>query len=103
MGARCQICRNSTLLPLDLTEKHYSDCTTLVRNQNHTHSRGNVQKVIKDAPTEEILRQRIAKQECYTELVEIILAAITDLSYAGDLLKEHETHVENINRISKFM
>ena len=43
------------------------------------------------------------EQECYTELVEIILAAITELSDACDLSKEHETHIEKINRMIKFM
>ena len=47
--------------------------------------------------------QKIAKQECYTKLVEIILAAITDLSDACDLSKEHGTHVKKINGMIKFM
>ena len=69
-----------------------------------THTtRGNVQKAIKDAHSEEILRQRITKQECYTELVEIILAAITDLSDACDLLKSHKEHIEKINGMIEFM
>ena len=63
-----------------------------------THTtRGNIQKAIKDACLEEILRQRIAEQEYYTELVEIILAAITDLSDTGNLSKSHEEHIEKIN------
>ena len=62
-----------------------------------THTaRGNVQRAIKDAPSEEMLQKKIAKQECYTELVEIILAAITDLSDACDLSKEHGTHVKKL-------
>ena len=69
-----------------------------------THiARGNVQKAIKDAPSEEILQKKIAEQECYTELVEIILAAITDLSDVCDLSKEHVMHVEKINGMIKFM
>ena len=69
-----------------------------------THTaRGNIQKAIKDAPSEEILQKKITKQECYTELVEIILAAITDLSDACDLSKEQGMHVEKINRMIKFM
>ena len=69
-----------------------------------THTtRGNIQKAIKDAPSEEILWQRIAEQECYTELVEIILAAITDLSDTCDLSKGHKAHVEKINRMIEFM
>ena len=64
-----------------------------------THiARGNIQKAIKDAPSEEILQKKIAEQECYTELVEIILAAITDLSDACDLSKEHRMHVEKNQR-----
>ena len=69
-----------------------------------THTaRGNIQKAIKDAPSEEILQKKIAEQECNTELVEIIQAAITDLSDACDLSKEHGTHVEKINRMIEFM
>ena len=57
-----------------------------------THSaRSNLQKVIKTAPSEEVLQKRIAKQECYTELVDIILGAITDLSDVSDLSKNHKT------------
>ena len=49
------------------------------------------------------LRQRIAEQQCYTELVEIILAAITDLSDACDLSKSHEEQIEKINGMIEFM
>ena len=60
-----------------------------------THTaRGNVQRAIKDAPSEEALQKKIAKQECYTELVEIILAAITDL-------QTHVTYLKNTKRMSK--
>ena len=42
-----------------------------------THSaRSNIQKAIKNAPLEEVLQKKIAEQECYTELVDIILGAI---------------------------
>ena len=69
-----------------------------------THTaRGNIQRAIKDAPLEEMLQKKIAEQECYTELVEIILAAITDLSDACDLSKEHGTHVKKINGMIEFM
>ena len=68
----------------------------------HT-TRGNVQKAIKDARSEEMLQQRITEQECYTELVEIILAAITDLSDASDLSTSREEKVEKINRMIEFM
>ena len=69
-----------------------------------THTaRGSIQKAIRDAPLEEMLQKKIAEQECYTELVEIILAVITDLSDACDLSKEHGTHVEKINGMIEFM
>ena len=69
-----------------------------------THTtRGNVQKTIKDARSEEILWQRITEQECYIELVEIIPAAITDLLDACDLSKSHEEHIEKINGMIEFM
>ena len=47
--------------------------------------------------------KEIAEQECYTEFVEIILGAITDLSHACDLTKEHETYIEKINGMIDFM
>ena len=50
-----------------------------------------------------MLQQRIVEQECYTVLVEIILAAITDLSEAGDLSVSHGVKVEKINGMIKFM
>ena len=69
-----------------------------------THTaRSNIQKAIKDAPLEEALQKKIAKQECYTELVEIILGAITDLSDVCDLNKDHETYVQKINSMIDFM
>ena len=55
-----------------------------------THSaRINFQKAIKNAPTEEALQKKIAEQECYTELVDIILGTISDLSDVCDLSKNH--------------
>ena len=69
-----------------------------------THSaRSNLQKAIKNAPSEEVLQKKIAKQECYTELVDIILGVITDLSDVCDLSKNHETYVEKINSMINFM
>ena len=52
---------------------------------------------------EEVLQKKIAEQECYTELVDIILGAITDLSDVCDLNKNHETYVEKINGMIDFM
>ena len=52
---------------------------------------------------EEVLHKKIAEQECYTELVDIILGVITDLSDACDLNKNHETYVEKINSMIDFM
>ena len=64
-----------------------------------THSaRSNLQKAIKNAPSEEVLQKKIAKQECYTELVDIILGVITDLSHVSDLSKNHETYVAGPGR-----
>ena len=69
-----------------------------------THSaRSNIQKAIKNAPSEEVLQKKIAKQECYTELVDIILGAMTDLSDVCDLSKNHETYIEKINSMINFM
>ena len=50
---------------------------------HNMHLTRNVVKIaIKEAPTEETLCQRITEQECYTELVQIIATAITDISEA---------------------
>ena len=69
-----------------------------------THTaRSNIQKAIKNAYLEEALQKKIAKQEYYTELVEIIVGVITDLSDACDVTKEHETYVEKINGMIEFM
>ena len=69
-----------------------------------THSaRTNLQKAIKNALTEEVLQKKIAEQECYTELVDIILGKITDLSDVCDLSKNHETYIEKINSLINFM
>ena len=66
-------------------------------------TRGNTQKAIKEATTEETLCQRIAEQECYTELVEIILTAITDLSEAEELSVTHKDKIDKINGVIEFM
>ena len=66
-------------------------------------ARSNLQKAIKNAPSEEVLQKKITKQECYTELVDIILGAITDLSDVCDLSKNHKTYVEKINSMINFM
>ena len=69
-----------------------------------THSaRTNLQKAIKNAPTEEGLQKKVAEQECYTELVDIILGTITDLSAVCNLSKNHETYVEKINSMINFI
>ena len=62
-----------------------------------------MQKAIKNTPLEEVLQKKIAEQECYTELVDIILGAITDLSDVCDLSKNHETYIEKINSMINFM
>ena len=69
-----------------------------------THTaRSNIQKVIKNAPSEEALQNKIVEQKVYIELVEIILNVITALSDTCELNKDHETYVEIINSIIKFM
>ena len=71
--------------------------------QNAHSTRSNVQKAIKEATSEEMLRQKIAEQKCYTELVDIILTAITDLSEVEDLSASHEAKVERISGMIEFM
>ena len=69
-----------------------------------THSaRSNVQKAIKNAPSEEVLQKKITEQESYTELVDIILGVITDLSDVCDLNKNDKTYIEKIKSMINFM
>ena len=49
------------------------------------------------------MHKKIAQQECYTELVDIILSAITDLSDVCDLNKNQETYLKKINGMIDFM
>ena len=49
------------------------------------------------------MQKKIAEQECYTELVEVMLNMITALSDTCELNKGHETCVERINGIIDFM
>ena len=49
------------------------------------------------------MQKKVTEQECYTELVDIILGMITDLSDVCDLSKNHETYVEKINSVINFM
>ena len=70
----------------------------------NTHlTRDNIQKAIKETLTEETLCQRIAKQECYIELVEIITTAITDLSEEENLSVSHKDKTDKINGMIEFM
>ena len=87
-----------------IRERNITVSTLLSYANRITHTaRGNIQKAIKNAPSEEALQKKIAEQECYTELAEIILGTITDLSDICDLTKNHETYVENVNGMINFM
>ena len=69
-----------------------------------THTaRSNEQKAIENAPSEEALQKKIVEQECYTELIEIILSVIKALSDESDLSKDHKTYVERINGLIKYL
>ena len=60
-----------------IRERNITVSTLLSYTIRITHTaRSNVQKAIKNAPSEEALQKKIAEQECYTELVEIILGVI---------------------------
>ena len=87
-----------------IPERNITVSTLLSYTIRITHTaRSNVQKAIKNAPSEEALQKKIAEQKCYTKLVEIIIAAITELSDACDVTKEHETYVEKIKGMINFM
>ena len=49
------------------------------------------------------MQKKIAEQKGYTDLVVIILNAITALSDTCELNKDHKTYVERINGIIEFM
>ena len=62
-----------------------------------------VKSAIKKAPTEEALCQRIAEQECYTELVETIISAITDVPEVKKQLVIYREKLDIINGVIKFI
>ena len=66
-------------------------------------TRGIVKTVFKDADTEEALCQKIGEQECYTELVQTITTAITDISEAENPLVGYENKIHEINGVIKFI
>ena len=70
----------------------------------NTHlTRGIVKTAIKDAHTEEALCQRIAEQECYTELVQTITTDITDISEAETPSVGYENKIDEINGVIEFI
>ena len=66
-------------------------------------TRGILKTAIKYAPTEETLCQRIAEQECYTELVQTITTAITDISESVNLSVGYENKIDKINGVIEFI
>ena len=71
---------------------------------HNTHlTRGIVKTAIKDAHTEQVLCQRIVEQECYTEPVQTITAAITDISEAENPSVGYENKIDEINGVIKFI
>ena len=87
-----------------IRERNITVSMLLLYTISITHTaRSSVQRAIRDAPSEEALQKKIAEQEYYTELVEIILGVTTDLSDACDVTKEHRTYVEKINGMIEFM
>ena len=64
---------------------------------------GVVKTAIKDVHTEEALHQRITEQECYTELVQTITTAITDISEAENPSVGYENKIDEINGVIKFI
>ena len=71
--------------------------------QNTQVTWSNVKSAIKEAPTEEVLCQRIAEHECYTELVETIITAVTDVSQAEIPSINYKEKVDMINGVVKFI
>ena len=70
----------------------------------NTHlTRGVVKSAIKDVHTEEALRQRIAEQECYTELVQTITKAITDISETENPSVGYKNKKDEIYGVIKFI
>ena len=72
-----------------------------IRNAHLT--KGVVKTAIKDAHTEEALCQRIAEQECYTELVQTITTAITDISAAENPLVGYKNKIDEISGVIEFI
>ena len=72
-----------------------------IRNAHLT--RGIVKTAVKDAHTEEVLHQRITEQKCYTELVQTITTAITDISEAENPSVGYEYKTDEINGVIKLI
>ena len=66
-------------------------------------TRGIVKTAIKGVHTEEALCQRIAEQECYTELVQTITTAITDISEAENPSVGYKNKIDEISGVIKFI
>ena len=85
-------------------ERNITVLALLVYTTQNTHVTRNVVKsAIKEAPTEEALHQRIAEQECYTELVKTILSAITDISEVENRSVVYKEKAEMINGVIEFI
>ena len=70
---------------------------------NAHKTRSAVKTAIKEAPTKEALRQRITKQDCYTELIETITSAITEVSEAENQSVGYKEKVDTINGVIEFI
>ena len=86
-----------------IQERNITVLAYATRNAQVTQS--NVKTAIKEAPTKEILHQRIAELECYTELVEtiIIISAVIDVSQAENPSVNYKEKVDAINRVIEFI
>ena len=71
--------------------------------QNAQVTQSNVKTAIKEAPTKEILHQRIAEHECYTELVKTIISAVIDVSQVENPSVNYKEKVDVINGVIKFI
>ena len=66
-------------------------------------TRGIVKTAIKDVHTEEALHQRFTEQECYTELVQTITTAITDISEVENPSVGYENKIDEMNGVIEFI
>ena len=84
-------------------ERNITVLALLAYTTLNIHVTRNVKSAIKEAPTNEVLCQKIAEHKCYTELVETIIKAVTDVSQAENPSTKTQENIDMINGVVEFI